>query len=769
MSIGWVSASPVARTGYGRETKEVGYRIVDCGRDVVFIGTFGDVIIWGGVTEQYTPKGKKITILSLTSPSSAAAVINEYVDKYDLKMIVGFMDCFGLDYLNDVKVPVIGYIPIDGSFTQEMSHFMRNYHKIVAYSKFGYEELKKHYPPSQIGLIDHAVDVDTFKPLTTKEYDDVREWFLKEHGVPKDAFLAVDMGANVGPRKLLPLEMATFSKFAKKHPDAHLYLQTNAYGPPRGYNLISHRSVLGMENNIHFAKLDPIVFPAEDEELRRIFGGAQVFLHNAVAEGCGLPQREAMACGTPPIAPRNCYIEDTEVLAPTGIKKYSEFEEGDLVWSLNLDTNKLEAKPILKKFEEDYEGDIIHYTGAKYDLGVTPEHTMITAPRHHKASWTFEKALETMSKGRAPYPGGHSQFWIPLVASFDGKLENRIRISEFFDQKTLRYDCNRLPEEIELGDLLELCGWYIGDGSVSYDHRCKTSMVTSIWEPKNGKHRKELETLLEQLNIKHCKLEDKVTFQYYAFKPLWDQIGHKANVKRIPCWMLAFHVSLLKRLFKGIMNADGSNPEVSNSDCLRTASKNLRDTFMELCMKLGYSASYRPYESSMHIIEEGRTIKSSRGFDINVSTVKVCGSVRSRNKKMEHYQGKIWCFEVENNHNLLVGRNGKFCFSGNSAQTEQTEGLGWVVENIDLEDYVEYPVYVPTLQTYPVPSQKSMLEKLEEAYQNPDMVEAYGRRSRRFIVKNYSYKRIIPKWLSLLSEVDHDIEVLQTMRDSFQA
>lgn len=408
MSVGWVSASPVARTGYGRETKEVGYRIVDGGRDVVFIGTFGDVIIWGGVTEQYTPKGKKITILSLTNPSSAAAVINEYVDKYDLKMIVGFMDCFGLDYLNDVKVPTIGYIPIDSPFTPEMAHFMRNYHKIVAYSKFGYEELKKYYPPSRIGLIDHAVDVDTFKPLTMKEYDDVREWFLKEHQVPKDAFLAVSLGANVGPRKLLPLAMRTFSNFAKKHPDAHLYIHTNAYSPGRGYNLISHRSVLGMEKNIHFTTLDPIVFPAEDGELRRIFGGAQVFLHNAVAEGCGLPQREAMACGTPPIAPRN------------------------------------------------------------------------------------------------------------------------------------------------------------------------------------------------------------------------------------------------------------------------------------------------------------------------------------------------------------------------SAQTEHTEGLGWVVENIDSEDYVEYPVYVPTLQTYPVPSQKSMLEKLEEAYQNPDMVEAYGRRSRRFIVKNYSYKRIIPKWLSLLSEVDHDIEVLQTMRDSFQ-
>lgn len=304
--VGWVSASPVAKTGYGRETKEIGFRVIDAGRDVVFIGTFGDVIIWGGVTEQTTPKGKTARILALTSPSSAAAVINEYIAEYDIDMIVGFMDCFGLEFLNDVlNVPVVGYIPIDGPFTREMAYYMRNYHKIVAYSQFGYTELQKWYPPSRIGFIDHAVDTETFRPLNKKEYNAAREWFLENYGIPKDAFLAVDLGANIGPRKLLPLLMHTFSKLAKNHPDAHLFLQTNAYSPGKGFNLISLRGQLGMEKNIHFARLDPIVFPVEDSDLRRIFGAAQVFVHNACAEGCGLPQLESMSCGVPPIAPLN--------------------------------------------------------------------------------------------------------------------------------------------------------------------------------------------------------------------------------------------------------------------------------------------------------------------------------------------------------------------------------------------------------------------------------------------------------------------------------
>lgn len=356
-SIGWVSASPIARTGYGRETKGIGFRIVDAGQDVTFIGTFGDVIIWGGVDEAHTAKGKKVTILSLTNPASAAAVINEYAKQYDLEMIVGFMDCFGLEFLNDVNLPVIGYIPIDGPFTAEMHNFMRNYHKIIAFSEFGYRELQKWYPPSRIGFIAHAVDTETFRPLSSEEYDAAREWYLANHRIPKDAFLAIDMGANIGPRKLLPLLMTTFSKFVKRHPDAHLFIQTNAYSPNRGYNLVSHRINLKMENNIHFSTLDPIIFPVEDDFLRTIFGGAQVFLHNACAEGRGLPQLEAMACGTPPVAPRNsAQTEQTE-----GLGWVFESVDPDEYFEFPVYVPTLQQYPVpsqsslLEKLEEAYQ------------------------------------------------------------------------------------------------------------------------------------------------------------------------------------------------------------------------------------------------------------------------------------------------------------------------------------------------------------------------------------------------------------------------------
>lgn len=305
--IAWVSASPIAETGYGRVTREIGYRLVDQGTPVTFIGSYGDFVIWGGVHDQETPGGNKVTIAPLTDPASAGDIIGKvYAETYGFKAVIGFMDCFGIEFLNKVKLPTVAYIPIDGPFTSKMRDYLRNFHKIVAYSKFGYNELLKWYPPAKIGYIPHGIDTKTFRPLSSQEHDEAREWLEETHGIPHDAFLGVDLSANMGPRKLIPLLMRTWRRFVKEHEDAHLFIFTNAYTPfPKGYDLIAHRINLKMDSHIHFPRLNPIIQPWSDTDLRKLLGAANVFVHNAVAEGFGLPLVEACACGTPPIAPDN--------------------------------------------------------------------------------------------------------------------------------------------------------------------------------------------------------------------------------------------------------------------------------------------------------------------------------------------------------------------------------------------------------------------------------------------------------------------------------
>ena len=86
--------------------------------NIVCIGQVGDVIVWGGRQILETPYGE-VPIVALADLTSAPEVINrEYISEFNLDIIIGFMDAFGIEYLNKVKLPVVGYIPIDGRLLQ---------------------------------------------------------------------------------------------------------------------------------------------------------------------------------------------------------------------------------------------------------------------------------------------------------------------------------------------------------------------------------------------------------------------------------------------------------------------------------------------------------------------------------------------------------------------------------------------------------------------------------------------------------------------------
>ena len=103
----------------------------------------------------------------------------------------------------------------------------------------------------------------------------------------------------------------------------------------------------------------------------------------------------------------------------------------------------------------------------------------------------------------------------------------------------------------------------------------------------------------------------------------------------------------------------------------------------------------------------------------------------------------------------------------NSAQVEIVEGngprRGWLVESVPEDMYVQIPVYVPQLPTYPVPNQRSALEKLEEAYHNPDLRERYGKEARRYIEKYHNWKLVMDKWFKTLDEFEAELDMFRRL------
>lgn len=85
------------------------------------------------------------------------------------------------------------------------------------------------------------------------------------------------------------------------------------------------------------------------------------------------------------------------------------------------------------------------------------------------------------------------------------------------------------------------------------------------------------------------------------------------------------------------------------------------------------------------------------------------------------------------------------------------------MENIPEDMYTQIPIYVPQLTKYPVPNQISALEKLEEAYNSPDLRKEYGRAGRSYIEKYHSWGSIIPKWFSLLETVENEMTLFKKL------
>jgi len=308
MRILWVSVSPAAATGYGRETREIVQRLLDR-HEIIICGHVADVIVWGGKQYYTLPNRKKVLTLAMTNPLNnrveASNVIKTYIARYKPDVVFGFWDAFALEFLKDIGFPYMVMVPVDGPMTGKWSAYIEDAFRIITYSKFGYKELLKFFPPSKCRYIAHGIDTEVFKPLKVDK-GELRKEIEASPPIPDDCFLFTYVAANVGDRKKIPLLIRTFKRFAERNPDAHLYLHTNAYaGLGRGYDLPMYRAMLKLEKNVSFPTYNPILEAKTDEELCRIYNASDVYIHNSVAEGFGLPILEACSCGIPVIVGRN--------------------------------------------------------------------------------------------------------------------------------------------------------------------------------------------------------------------------------------------------------------------------------------------------------------------------------------------------------------------------------------------------------------------------------------------------------------------------------
>jgi hypothetical protein len=79
-----------------------------------------------------------------------------------------------------------------------------------------------------------------------------------------------------------------------------------------------------------------------------------------------------------------CYRPEALILTESGWKTLEDVKEGENILTLNTDTNGIEIKPILRKIEKDFDGNMINIHNSDIDDIVTPNHKYVLYDRDGK-------------------------------------------------------------------------------------------------------------------------------------------------------------------------------------------------------------------------------------------------------------------------------------------------------------------------------------------------------------------------------------------------
>ena len=383
----------------------------------------------------------------------------------------------------------------------------------------------------------------------------------------------------------------------------------------------------------------------------------------------------------------SCYDDKTRVLTKEGLKTYKEVKKGDLVYTVNEETNELELKPVKKVVKSYYKGnEMVRLKSRRFNFLVTPNHRMLYKQNN---KLFYEEALNT--SGLLKYEK-NSDLELPTPIWY-GKSERQIKIKH-----NKLSTANTHFTSMDYGDFMYLLGLYIGDGWCGTPRKTKRyyskkeqsnrrekngtfksldgteeeekivydNNLVSFAIPKTDSSRKKLIKILNKYNIRHNRDHAvNVTFSCSGLKSLFKEAGENVYEKHIPEKYLNKDGALLQKLYEGLIDSDGHRR--NGRETFVTTSKRLSEQFVELVIKLGRICKVNKINPRKNIKIDDRLLNTSISYSINIVKKKT-RKIYKHNITTESYDGVVWCLVMEDNHNFIVERNGFYMFSGNTSE-----------------------------------------------------------------------------------------------------
>jgi glycosyltransferase involved in cell wall biosynthesis len=292
----WLGNPPWCGSGYGEQAALFVPRLADQGHELAVLcnyGLQGRETNWNGVT--CYPSDGAWGNLNLAT----------FADHHRADQIVALCDAWVLkpdswpDGLTAAVWAPIDHWPIPPPVLAVLGDERI---RPVAMSRFG-EQLLREAELDPL-YIPHAVDTTMFRPQP-----EIRDAVRDELEIPRDVFLAGMVAANQGnqsvPRKAFPQAFLAFSRFARQHDDAWMYVHTEAKPRPGsgGLALDTLAEVTGCPpGRLRFPHGKAFQLGIPRQTVAYIYQAFDVLLMPSMGEGFGVPLLEAQASGVPVIA-----------------------------------------------------------------------------------------------------------------------------------------------------------------------------------------------------------------------------------------------------------------------------------------------------------------------------------------------------------------------------------------------------------------------------------------------------------------------------------
>lgn len=343
-----------------------------------------------------------------------------------------------------------------------------------------------------------------------------------------------------------------------------------------------------------------------------------------------------------------CFDTETEVFTDNGWYKFSELPHNVSVATLNPATNAMEFQMPYDYIDMEYNGKMIHFDGQKYDALVTPNHRMWVR-RKWDDKWRFVYASD-ITKGR--------QWAINrVIPNWEGNNSLQIILPKASKGKTGKTSNN--VDKVDAVLWAEFVGWMLSEGNISHANQ---RVEISQRQDKNPKKYQRIIDLVHSIGYRCYGDGGRICITSKQLYEIFQDMGH-SHEKRVHPNLKSATKPVLLALLDGLFMGDGTikNGRYQN---YTTNSKGLADDIQEVLMKCGIAATIKRYDDRKSNFNQTRPV-----YQLSCSYKMTEPELFNKPKQVD-YEGRVYCVSVPN-QTLLVRRNGKVMWSGNSYRLQK--------------------------------------------------------------------------------------------------